>query len=57
MNDIQIDIEIDLLFMVLYVLELSTNEWMIFVWDGIYTTLLTFTHEVWNLGRAVAEHL
>lgn len=30
---------------VLYVVELSTNEWMLFVWDGTDAPPVTFTQE------------
>ena len=53
MKNIKTYSKIDLVCKVLYVLELSTDEWMMFVWDEIDTPALTFTQEVWNFKRAV----
>lgn len=46
MKDIKIGTEIDLVCKVLYILALSTDEWMMFVWDGTDTPPLTFTQEL-----------
>ncbi|XP_039128071.1 protection of telomeres protein 1a-like [Dioscorea cayenensis subsp. rotundata] len=46
MKDIKIGVEIDLVCKVLYVVELSTNEWMLFVWDGTDAPPVTFTQEL-----------
>ena len=53
MKNIKTYSEIDLVCKVLYVLELSTDKWMMFVWDEIDTPPLTFTQEVWNFKRVV----
>ena len=49
MKDIKIGTEISLGCKVCYVHELSTDEWLVFVCDGIDTPLLSFTLEALNL--------